>query len=73
MGVYAITLDRTSLVKNQKTVTKSLKKPKTDVLKDEELSVNVNNAINLLPINEAVDNRLQNSLRPLVKTNGTRF
>ena len=73
MGVYAITLDRTSLVNNQKTVTKSLKKPKTDVLKDEELSVNVNNAVNLLPINEAVDNRLQNSLRPLVKTNGTRF
>jgi len=62
MGVYAITLDRTSLVNNQKTVTKSLKKPKTDVLKDEELSVNVNNAVNLLPINEAVDNKLQKYL-----------
>jgi len=62
MGVYAITLDQSAFGPKSLAYTTMMRKPRTDSLKTGELAVNTMNAINILPLNEPVDSKLQKYL-----------
>ena len=61
MGIYPITLDYTALQKDSK-VKKFFREPRRDELKPGELVVNVMNAVNILPLDEKINPKLQKYL-----------